>query len=713
MKKLLALLLVVVMLVSVVSCGNKKYTDPYEGLEYDEVSRKIYDEVLGDFYTAYQAALQETNVSKRQALMAIAEAKLLESGVMLPLSSNGGMYAISKIAPYTNTSVLWGNDSYRYHDRIVCTTPIKSEHRTEMKAKWGELQGTGTYEAWAKAYLVEKGYTIKDTYDMGYSTDPQTWDALATSQSADSEAILNTYDGLMEYDMENVLQPALATGYTVSDDGLTYTFTLRQGVKWVDYQGQEFAEVTADDFVAGMQHMCDAAEGLEYLIQGVIVNASEYIDGTVTDFKQVGVKAVDKYTLQYTLVAPTSYFITMLGYGVFAPMSRDYYASQGGKFGADYDSAAEDYNYGKTPNNIAYCGPYIVTNNTEENKIVFSANESYWDAANINLKTITWWYNDGEDAMKAYNDLKAGTLDGCSLNASSLVQARTDKVEGTDKTWFEAYYYVSSTDATSFMAFYNLNRTAYANFNDPSKVVTTLTETEQLYTNAAMRNVHFRRALNYAVDRGAYNAQVSGEELKLTSLRNCYVPGTFVSLVEEVTVSINGADKTYPAGTKYGQILQDQLTADGLKVKVWDPTLDDGQGSSDGFDGWYNPTEAAAELELAIAELKDAGIKVDAENPIKLELPYFSGSSSYAARAQAYKQSVEAALGGKVQIVLAECTGAKDWYYAGYYTQTGDQANYNIYDVSGWGPDYGDPQSYLDTFLPDYAGYMCKSLGIY
>ena len=51
--------------------------------------------------------------------------------------------------------------------------------------------------------------------------------------------------------------------------------------------------------------------------------------------------------------------------------------------------------------------------------------------------------------------------------------------------------------------------------------------------------------------------------------------------------------------------------------------------------------------------------------------------------------------------------------YAGYRTSYGYEANYDIYDVSGWGPDYGDPQSYLDTMLPLYAGYMTKCIGVY
>ncbi|MBR3258631.1 MAG: hypothetical protein IKF96_06535, partial [Eggerthellaceae bacterium] len=126
-----------------------------------------------------------------------------------------------------------------------------------MRAKWNEVRGTGAYLEWVKAYIAEKGYKLKDTWNVGYTSDPKTWDVLATSRQADTQPVVNTYDGLTEYDNESVLQPALAESWDVSPDGKTYTFHLRQGVKWVDSQGREIADVVADDFVAGMQHMMD------------------------------------------------------------------------------------------------------------------------------------------------------------------------------------------------------------------------------------------------------------------------------------------------------------------------------------------------------------------------------------------------------------------------------------------------------------------------
>lgn len=682
-----------------------------EGLTDAELQdRKIYRAVLGEYYAAYLLAEQAKSTSEKFALMAVAEAKLLESGVMLPTTSQGGNYAIGRVVPYTASSVLWGNDSDRFYKMLVVDgDPIKTTDRDALKAIYKDATSEADYLTKAKAYLAENGYKLKNTYNMVYTSNPKTWDVLTTSQASDAEPIVNTYDGLVEYDMKNNLKAALAESWEVSADGLTYTFHIREGVKWVDAQGREVADLTASDFVAGMQHMMDAKEGLEYLVDGVIKNAHEYIQKEITDISLVGVKAVDDHTLVYTLEKETSYFMTMLGYGCFAPLCKNFYISKGGKFGSEFNAAAADYQYGKTFEDIAYCGPYTVTNCTENQTIVFKANDKYWNKDAVTIKTLTWLYNDGTEALKSYNQMKSGELDGAGLNASALEMARED-IAKDGKTYFELYSYTTGLDATSYMAFLNVNRTAYANANDATKVPSPLTNVEKERTNKALLNQHFRTAIMYSLDRKSYNAQSVGDELAEMSLINSYTPGNFVKLDEAVVMLIGSETKTYPAGTYYGQILQDQLTADGYKYKVWDPTADGGNGSSSGFDGWLNLEEAKKELALAIEEL---GMEITAANPIKLDLPYYSGSETYTNRAQVVKQSLEAALDGKVIINLIDCKTQAEMLYAGYYTYAGSESNYSIYDFSGWGPDYGDPATYLNTFLPEGDGYMTKSIGLY
>ena len=724
--KFLSLMLVLAMMLSLVACGGKTeapaatqapaaaeteaaapavYVDPFADVadDYDELSQAVYDHVLGEFYDYYMEAQEETTDAMRYAKMAIAEAKMLGAGIFLPTTSNGGNYAMYRKAPYTNTPVLWGNDTYRYHDVLVATEPIAAEDYLAMKAEWVNLVGTGTYEQWAKDFLASKGYTLKDAFNFYYDADPESWDVLATSNAADSEILVNTYDGLVEYDMENQLQPALAESWEVSDDGLTYTFKIREGQVWVDNQGRKVADLTADDFVAGMQHMMDAMGGLEYLVCAGcanIVGTDAYVNGEITDFAEVGVKAIDDYTLQYTLTQPTSYFMTMLGYGVFAPMSREYYESMGGKFGAEFDASADTYKYGKGPDSIAYCGPFLITNFTSNNTIAMVTNETYWNVADNNIKTITYLYTDGSDPLKPYDDFFNGLVDTMGMTSERVEIAK-------EKGTYDKYAVVSETDATTFCGFFNVRRAAFANYNDANNCVTPKSEEEIVRTGAAMLNQHFRRALSMSIDRGTYNAQSVGEDLKFNSLCNSYTPGTFVNLPEEITVDINGTPTTFGAGTFYGEIMQAQLDADGVALMVWNGT------SSSGFDGWYNVEAAQAELAAAVEELAAVGIEVSAEAPIYIDFPVRTDSQVNMNMKQAVKQSVEAASNGLIKINLVECATRDIYLDATYWYTSGFEANFDLNDGSGWGPDYGDPSTYLGTMLPQYAGYMTKSLGIF
>lgn len=647
----------------------------------------LYKDVLGDYYKYLLAAKAQADVSAKYAVMAIAEAKLLESGVLLPTTTQGGNYAISRVVPYTANNVLWGLDSERYENLLVATNFIKAADRDVLKAKYVELKGTGKYTSYAKAYLEAKGYTFKDTYTIGYSSEPKTWDILKTYRAADSEAIINTIEGLLSYDNEGRLTYALAKDVQISDDGLTYTFTLRDGLKWVTQDGEVYADLTAQDFVDGMKHMLDTNNGLNGLLMGVVKNVTEYLAGT-KEFSEVGVKATSANTVVYTLESPLTYFLTMVEYNTFMPLCKQFADAKGAEFGTD-------------PSNIVYCGPYIVENHTPNNKIVFKANANYWNKDNIKIKTLSWMYNDGKDVTKSYNDAKAGVIDGAGLNTTTIPLAAKDKL-------FETYAYVSGTNATTYSAFINIKRGAFETDGYES-MNSTQTAEQKAATAAAVKNADFRNAVLKAIDRASYNAAKTGEATKLNSVRNAYTPGTFVKLLRPIKIAIGSETKTFPAGTYYGEIVQAQLTADGSSVKVWDPKGGDGDGSSDGFDGWYNPTAAKADLDRAIAALSD--LNISAENPIVLDLPVFKANAQYAAAGAAVKQSVEEALEGKVIINLVDTTDIYGWYYAGYYCDYGAECNYDLYDCSGWGPDYGDPATYLNTFIAN-GGDMMHVLGI-
>lgn len=692
----LAMVLVLVLCVGVFAACNPKDNDGGNGSSVPAApvlsDDEVYNAVLGDFNEVYTAAKEAKDTDMRYALMAVAEAKLLQTGTFIPTRSQGGALAIGKVAPYTAPNTLWGNDSDRFHNVIVTDKIIKTADRDALKAKYAELKGTGTYESEAKAYLISKGYVIRDTYNMAYTSDPQSWDIQGTNQSVDSEALVNLVDNLIEYDCEGTVKPALAESWDVSEDGLTYTFHIREGVKWVDKDGRARYDVTAQDWVDGLQRALDKDAVADGLITGVIKGATEYYNGEDTDFSHVGVKALDTYTLQYTLEEASSYFISRLSYNPYSPFCKAY-----------ADSVGETY--GTSPDYILSCGPYVVSNFTAKNKIVFSANPLYWNKDNIKIKTLTWIsYEDNGDTSATYNDLLSGAIDGAGLNTTTTALAKADHADEI---------YVSGTDATAFGFYVNVKRTAYETINGFGMASPKTTDDKNI-TAYAMMNKNFRLAFMRALDREQYTAQTRGSEAALYAVSNLYTTGTFVSLSKDVTIDINGTATTFAKGTYYGAIVQAQLNADMGEdaMKVWDPTADGGIGSSSGFDGWYNTTVANKYLDLAIADLKEKGIEISASNPIKIDYPYWSGYAGYVNQAQVVKQSIESTFGGKVVINLVATEKQAGWFYAGYYARTGAENNYDIYDLSGWGPDYQDPSSFLDTMLP-VSGAMIKLLGIY
>lgn len=755
-KRMLALLLAALMLVSVLAaCGGDSgspssseqsssseesssetesseagddTSDPEEGEtgewtppsidseDYDEISAYYYDYNVGEFYETYEHATEEVmDLNKRWAEEAIAEAKLMETGMLQPTTCDGGQYAFGRIAPGSTTTNGWGSDNERYQYSIVTEEILKTEDRDALKELLNEKRGTGEYRAEAQKYLTDKGYHLKDSYNIIFTELPTTWDMMATSKAADTVPVLGTRDSLLYYDGENREVPALAESYEASEDGLTYTFHIRKGVKWVDSQGREVGDLTAQDWVAGLQHLCDAGDGIQSLFVGVVEGIEDYINGDETDFSKVGIEATDDHTLVYHLEKPVPYFTSMLHYGLSLPLCTSFYTSQGGAFGEDFDPGAENYTYGTSPETIAYCGPFLITNATAGNSINYVANPAYWDAENVTLKAMARLYNDGSDVTKNYSDLKAGITDQSTLNSSTLELAKSEKMDGDEGTIFDTYAYVTATGVTSYINFMNVNRQTWANARDNTEAVSAQTEEDKERTHLAMNNVHFRRALCFAVDRTTWNAQGVGEELAALSVRNSYTPATFVSLTEDTTVTINGEEVTFPAGTDYGEIMQAQIDADGVKITVYkkDSSAENGKGTGDGFDGWYSPENAVEELNIAIEELSKHGVTIDESNPIQVDLPFASNSTVYTNKANAYKQSVEASLGGKVIVNLIDCPSYEVWYYCGYNTNDGSEANYDMYDLSGWSPDFMDPCSYIDTFLPEYNGFMTKCIGVY
>ena len=712
-KKLLSVILASAMVLSLAGCEKKETSsvsidvpvvsstetstsetetvDPADVTYVRADDEEVYEAVLGDFEALNAAAKAASSIDERFMLFAQAEAYLLDSAVMIPTTTQGGAYSINRVAPRTVPYVQWGNDDDRLKGLVISDEFCTPEERADMLAEWAKaVAGETTYDP--AAYLKSKGHKLQDTYTLSFQTAPVTIDWLNTSSQSDTEITVNTVDGLVEYDNLNQMQPALAESWEVSDDGLTYTFHIRKGVNWYTSEGAKYAEVTANDFVAGFRHMLDAQAGLEWLVDGVIAGASAYY-GAGGSFDEVGYKAVDDYTLQITLEQPTSYFLTMLTYSCFLPICDSFYQAHGGVYGVEeYAAASADtnaYTYGNADDvaSQVYCGPFLLQKLLKDSEILVVANPGYYKADQVTLKSIKWVYDNGENPTAFYNDVVKGTYSGMSLGASNgtLDMAKAD---GN----FDKYAYVSDTTSTTFFGGLNVNRGTYA--LEGGAVASPQTEKNKVDTHTALMNKNFRKALMHAFDKATQNATSRGEDLKEANLRNMYTHPEFVKIENDVT---DKDGHTFPAGTFYGEMVQYYVDQLGAKINVKDAT-----------NGWYNPDAAKDYLAKAVEELGDS-----VTYPINIDVVYYSASDSSVAQAAAYKQTVEAVLGDKVQVNLVEATTPEDFYASGYRASNGEAGNFDMFYSSGWGPDYGDPSTYLDTFLGEGAGYMTKVIGLF
>ncbi|MDT3389148.1 MAG: ABC transporter substrate-binding protein [bacterium] len=654
---------------------------------------EIYAKVLGGYEALLDKAKAAKTDSERFVIYAQAEAYLLDSAVMIPNTTQGGAYTISRIAPRTVPYVQWGNDDDRWKGMIITADDfLTPAERNELLDIWAKaVKGEATYDP--AAWLTSKGHKLTKDYRTTFATAPVTLDTLNTSSQSDTEILVNCTDNLVQYNNLGQMIPALAESWEVSADGITYTFHIRKGAWWSTSEGAKYAEVTAKDFEAGFHHMLDAAAGLEWLVEGVIEGVSEYLyEGGKWD--AVGYKAVDANTLQVTLCAPTSYFMTMLTYSCFAPICESFYLAHGGVFGIEeYAAAYNDtnaYTYGKSTDvaSQVYNGAFILQQLNDASIIKVVKNPNYYDPESVKLDSITWVYDNGENMAQFYKDVCDGVYAGCGLTSASGT-LEWAKADGN----FDKYNYVSDTTSTSYFGGLNLNRGTFALAS--GAVASPKTEEQKIDTETAMMNKNFRKAVAYAWDKATQNAVSRGADLATTNLRNMYTHPEFVQLSEDVT---DASGKKFVAGTMYGEIVQYYLDKMGSPVQV-----------ADGIDGWYHPAEAKRHLELAKKELGNT-----VKWPITIDVVYYSANQTQIAQAQAYKQSIEGVLGAEnVTVNLVEATTSADFYASGYRASNGEAGNFDMFYGSGWGPDFGDPCTYLDTFRGNGAGYMTKVIGLF
>lgn len=263
-------------------------------------------------------------------------------------------------------------------------------------------------------------------------SEPGSIDPHQASGDWENRIIGDYIEGLMAEDANAEAIPGQAESYTISDDGLVYTFKLRDGIQWSDG-----TPVTAGDFVFAFQRLFNPATASDYAyLQFPIKNASEIADGSVTDFNELGVKAIDDKTVEITLEGPTPFFLQALTHYTAYPVPKHV-----------IDKVGDDWT---NIENIVSNGPYTPTEWTPGSYIKSVKSETYWDAANVQIDEVNYFVQD--DLAAALARYRAGEYDILTDIPSDQAEWIKTNLPGQDyfAPFLGVYYYVINQEKPPF-----------------------------------------------------------------------------------------------------------------------------------------------------------------------------------------------------------------------------------------------------------------------
>lgn len=514
-------------------------------------------------------------------------------------------------------------------------------------------------------------YTGPDTFSMIANFDITTLDYVYNNKSSNGDYVNNFVEGLLTQDNHGKLVPGMASEWSCNDDASEWYFTIRDDAVWSTSAGEEYDAVTAEDFVTGLKHAVDSKSETLGLVADLIVGLREYSDGT-GKWEDVGIKA-DGNQLTYTLTGPCGYFDGMTTYTILWPINAEFLESKGSDFGA------------VEPDSILYNGCYILSSLVPAQEVRFDANPNYYDAKNVFVQHVVVTYSDGKDPAQNFNMFVNGEVTSTTVNQS------LPEVVAKAAELYPDNQYKSMTTATSYWGAFNWDRQMYALYNDPSVSTTSKTDAQKADAKAAILNADFRRAVYAAYSAHAVEAITLGEEHADGVIRNTLVPYTF---------------QTTSDGRTYGSIVEKyaaELVADYEGIDL-----------NDGHDAWYNPELAKTFAERAKEELGDSV----SEWPIHIDVPVYAASENQKNMQLAMKKSIEDAIGDYAVIDLQFLEGNSSVYYSSFYNMpTGEENSIDLVFGAGWGPDYGDPLTYLHCFdihdgdMLNYSGINIESQG--
>ncbi|MCG1010359.1 peptide ABC transporter substrate-binding protein [Salinicoccus sp. ID82-1] len=303
--------------------------------------------------------------------------------------------------------------------------------------------------------------------NLSIASDPPSFHPALATDTTSGAIMASVFEGLTRLDPEGNPEPAMAENIDVSEDGLTYTYTLR------DAQWSNGDPVTAQDFEYAWKWALDPENASDYAYQLYYIEGAEAYNTGEGSVDDVAVTAIDDKTLEVNLVNPTPYFDELTAFYTYYPVN-----SQVVEENPDWhtDPAGEDY-IGN--------GPFTLESFTSSDEIVLTKNDNYWDAENVALETVN--IDMVESAATALNMYQAGELDylGSPFNTIDLNALEQFKEEGTLNV---------SDQAGTYMYVFNTQ-------------------------DEVMQNVNIRKALTLAIDReGLIENVTKGEQVPATGL---------------------------------------------------------------------------------------------------------------------------------------------------------------------------------------------------
>ena len=492
-------------------------------------------------------------------------------------------------------------------------------------------------------------------YKALYASEVTTLNYLITTQENEMKIAANVVDCLVEYDNLGNMEPALALDWSSNEDATVWTFQLREGVKWVDKDGNEKGNVTAHDFVNSAHYVCDANNAAAGASQytSIVAGAAQYNEWTAyqlalptakdgvdengnavklvvnedgeeeileeaaeATLEDIGVKALDDYTLEYTLTKSCPYFVSMVSTGPFMPSNADFMAECGEKFGT-----SNEY--------LLYCGAYVLSDYQPQNQRILTKNASYWDAEAVYIDSVEFKYN-AEANSVATTMYLAGDIDHADVSSDLLTAMMADPEYADD---------IHPTRASTSYSYWYL-------FNfDPNFAA----EYEPENWDLAVNNENFRLSVISAMNRtAALSASDAMDPASLVS--NTITPAGFSSASADYTT--------------YGEV------------------------AAFAEKDYFNQEAALSYKAKAMEELTAAG----ATFPVKVLMLYNPTSTTWANESQIVEQNLEKVLGTDYIDVIVQAgpdTGFLNERRAG---------NYALMKCN-WGADYADPETWTDPFV--------------